>query len=77
MLPRVDCQRCRNYFVTWDPYCPHGCRRMGFKSRRHPAEEVRRTLPGRDCLLFQAKPAAKTSALLKDDAWMTNKERPC
>jgi len=28
---------------------------MGFKSRLLPAEEVRRTMSGLECLLFQAK----------------------
>lgn len=53
--PRIDCRRCAHYFVTWDPRFPHGCRRMGFKSRTVPVEEVRRTMPGHECLLFQAK----------------------
>ena len=77
LLSRIDCRRCRHYFVTWDPSCPHGCRRMGFKSRRHPAEEVRRTMSGRDCLLFQAKTAEKTSAPLPDDVRAPVNERPC
>jgi hypothetical protein len=53
--PRIACYRCMHYFVTWDPRNPHGCRRMGFKSRMHPSEEVRRTMSGHDCLLFHAK----------------------
>lgn len=54
--PRIDCRRCTHYFVTWDPRFPHGCRRMGFKSRMTPIEEVRRAMPGHDeCLLFHAK----------------------
>jgi hypothetical protein len=53
--PRVDCHRCRHYFVTWDEDFPHGCRRMGFKSRRYPGDEVRRTMNGRECRLFESK----------------------
>jgi hypothetical protein len=53
--PRINCHRCAHYFVTWDPRFPHGCRGMGFKSRMIPIEEVRRAMPGHECLLFHAK----------------------
>ncbi|MCU0601212.1 MAG: uracil-DNA glycosylase [Desulfobacterales bacterium] len=57
---RIDCRRCRHYFVTWDEDFPHGCRRMGFKSRRAPNDEVRCAMHGRTCRLFEQKqnPAA-------------------
>ena len=50
---RVDCHHCAHYHVTWDERFPHGCRRMGFKSRCYPSEEVRRTMAGQDCRLFE------------------------
>jgi len=53
--PRIDCHRCAHYFVTLEPRFPHGCRRMGFKSRMIPIEEVRRTMSSQECLLFHAK----------------------
>jgi len=53
---RFDCRRCTHYFVTWDERCPHGCRIMGFKSRTSPAEEVRRTMGGSECRLYEEKP---------------------
>jgi hypothetical protein len=58
---RIDCRRCRFYFVTWDEDFPHGCRRMGFKSRHSPGDEVRRAMKGEPCRLFEEKqiPAAK------------------
>jgi hypothetical protein len=58
---RIDCRRCRHYFVTWDEKFPHGCRRMGFKSRRAPNDEVRCAMNGRACRLFEQKqiPAAR------------------
>jgi hypothetical protein len=61
--PRIDCRRCAYYFVTWDPCFPHGCRRMGFKGRVLPAEEVRRTMSGHECLLFQANTRGDGHAL--------------
>jgi len=61
----MTCHKCFYYFVTWDPQLPHGCRIMGFKSRRAPAIEVRRTMHGKDCLLFKAKKAAKDGTNLQ------------
>ena len=52
---RIDCHRCRYYFISWDEHFPHGCRRMGFKSRLFPGDEVRHAMDGRDCRLFEAK----------------------
>jgi hypothetical protein len=49
----IDCHRCRHYFVTWDERFPHGCRRMGFKSRRLPGDDVRDAMSGQDCRLFE------------------------
>jgi hypothetical protein len=52
---RIDCHKCRYYFVTWNQRFPHGCRAMGFKSRRYPIDEVRSALNGADCLLYRPK----------------------
>ena len=52
---RIDCHRCIFYYVTWNPSFPHGCRGMGFKSRRYPIDEVRDIMMGKDCLLFIEK----------------------
>jgi hypothetical protein len=52
---RIDCHKCVYYFVTWNPNFPHGCRGMGFKSRRYPINEVRSIMKGKDCLLFTEK----------------------
>jgi hypothetical protein len=58
----ITCHKCLYYYVTWDPQLPHGCRIMGFKSRLVPAIEVRRTMQGKDCLLFKAKKAANAGS---------------
>ncbi len=66
---RIDCRKCRYYFVTWNKQFPHGCRAMGFKSWRYPIDEVRGAfkemrgalnkihgaLKGADCLLYHPK----------------------
>ncbi|GAB4259216.1 MAG: hypothetical protein Kow0092_07340 [Deferrisomatales bacterium] len=51
---RVDCFRCRHFFVTWDPAFPRGCRAMGFKGRRLPSQVVREA-SGAECLRFEDK----------------------
>jgi hypothetical protein len=51
----VACHKCTFYYVTWDPGFPHGCRGMGFKSRRYPINEVRLVMNGKCCMLFNAK----------------------
>jgi len=51
----IDCHKCIFYYVTWDSSFPHGCRGMGFKSRRYPSNEVRRIMMGNDCLFFTKK----------------------
>jgi hypothetical protein len=50
----IDCHKCIYYYVTWNANFPHGCRAMGFKSRRYPINEVRNIMNAKDCLLFTA-----------------------
>ena len=49
------CHRCAHYFVTWQVDFPHGCRAMGFKSRRLPITEVRSAMQSKNCLAFKSK----------------------
>ncbi|MEJ2155886.1 MAG: uracil-DNA glycosylase [Desulfobacteraceae bacterium] len=51
---RVDCRKCRYYFVTWEPSQPHGCRAMGFKSLHFPSTVVRHN-SGSRCRAFMPK----------------------
>lgn len=37
---RIDCRRCKHYYVTWDKRFPHGCRSMKFKAKTLPAAAV-------------------------------------
>ena len=56
MKPRtaIVCRKCRFYYITWDTRQPHGCRAMGFKSRRPPSLVVHRS-SGQECLHFIPK----------------------
>jgi hypothetical protein len=53
-LDRIDCMKCRHFYVTWDRKFPKGCRAMGFKSREIPSLAVFRS-SGVQCLRFEAK----------------------
>lgn len=54
MEKRVVCQRCKHYFVTWEPKKPHGCKAYGFKSQVVPSVVVKRS-SGEQCKLFENK----------------------
>lgn len=49
-----ECVKCMHYYVTYDPAKPYGCRAMGFKSRRLPAQVVY-AASGLVCQLFALK----------------------
>ena len=51
---KIDCFRCKHFFVTWDETFPRGCRALGFKSREMPHLMVRQA-SGMDCLKFEKK----------------------
>jgi len=51
----IACHKCNHYYVTWDPYFPHGCRIMYFKSKRLPINDVRMAMRGKNCLAFKLK----------------------
>lgn len=45
---RVNCKNCKNYFITWDPRFPNGCRLFGVKSGELPSLVVYKSL-GKAC----------------------------
>ncbi|PIE70969.1 MAG: uracil-DNA glycosylase [Deltaproteobacteria bacterium] len=53
-IKRINCYKCRHYFVTWDNQRPHGCRAMGFKSIQIPSMVVLKS-SGVPCHLFEQK----------------------
>lgn len=52
---RVDCTKCRHYYITWDPNFPRGCRSFGFKSPAMPSLTVLSS-SGKPCMSFEPKP---------------------
>ena len=51
---RVNCYRCRHFYITHEPAHPYGCRALAFKSRQLPAVAVRAS-SGMACQLFDPK----------------------
>jgi len=51
---RPECQRCKFYYVTWDPNFPYGCRAFGFKSKVAPYLEVY-SASQTSCLKFEPR----------------------
>ncbi|MEJ2373223.1 MAG: uracil-DNA glycosylase [Sulfurimonas sp.] len=57
-MKRINCRKCKYYFVTWEASQPHGCKAYGFKSKQLPSQVVFSS-SGRECSLFQEKTTAK------------------
>ncbi len=63
---RIDCYKCKYYYVTWEKNFPHGCKAMGFKSKQFPAISVY-VSSNQDCLLYRNKKSAKDAIRTKKD----------
>ncbi|NVM23851.1 MAG: uracil-DNA glycosylase [Desulfobacterales bacterium] len=57
---RIDCHKCKHYYVTWDEHFPHGCHAMRFKSKEFPSAVVRQS-SGMSCFMFEQKARAQSS----------------
>lgn len=55
---KIDCFKCRHYYVTWDEFFPKGCKALGFKSREAPSLVVRSS-SGMECMRFEEKEKVK------------------
>ena len=54
MNDKIVCQKCKYYYVTWEPNKPHGCKAFGFKSRLLPSLVVRQS-SNKTCHMYQEK----------------------
>ncbi|MAC82805.1 MAG: uracil-DNA glycosylase [Arcobacter sp.] len=52
--PRIVCQKCIYYYVTWEQGKPHGCNAYGFKSQQIPSVVVKSSSKT-DCNFFKQK----------------------
>lgn len=51
---KVNCFRCRHFYITYQHQFPRGCKALGFKSREMPAQAVFKA-SGMECLHFQKR----------------------
>lgn len=51
---RINCVKCKYYFVTWDQHAPKGCKAFGFKSKQLPSMIVLQS-SGQNCMKFEEK----------------------
>ncbi|OMF33780.1 uracil-DNA glycosylase [Paenibacillus sp. FSL H8-0548] len=51
---RIDCTKCKYYYITWDSRSPKGCKAFGFKSSTMPSMTVLAS-SGKPCLHFDSK----------------------
>ncbi len=65
-MVRIDCHKCHHYYVIWDRSQPHGCRRLGFKSRQFPSALVYQS-SGAPCLHFALKQSPISSKTQSKD----------
>ena len=58
MNKQLNCNDCKNLFVTHDPKRRWGCNYFGFKSKFIPSLEVKR-ITGTECAYFSLKESKK------------------
>ena len=54
MDDKVNCMKCKHYYVTWDPSFPKGCKLYGFKTSRLPASLVYEST-GKQCESYEER----------------------
>jgi hypothetical protein len=51
---RIDCMKCKHFYITWDPNFPRGCKAFGFKTRTLPSAQVLSS-SGSPCMNYEHK----------------------
>ncbi|MDQ0271779.1 uracil-DNA glycosylase [Cytobacillus purgationiresistens] len=51
---RIDCFKCKFFYITWDQHHPRGCKSFGFKTKKLPSLEVS-AASGHPCLRYEKK----------------------
>jgi hypothetical protein len=59
--PRIDCRRCRHFYITWDAGFPSGCLLFKFKSKTLPSLTVWEAT-GAPCEHYEEKVKGKGGA---------------
>ena len=51
---KIDCFKCKHFYITWEQSFPRGCKAMGFKSKEMPSDVVYQS-SGMECMRFEEK----------------------
>jgi hypothetical protein len=51
---RIDCRKCKFFYITWDKNFPYGCKALGFKSMTMPSIQAMKA-SGLPCQYFSPK----------------------
>ncbi|MBT3982800.1 MAG: uracil-DNA glycosylase [Bacteriovoracaceae bacterium] len=66
---RVNCLKCKHYYVTYENAFPRGCKQYGIKTSQMPSVVVQTTTP-QGCIAFEEKASKdKGLDLNRDDLW--------
>ena len=55
---KINCYKCRHFYVTWDINYPKGCKAYNFKSEEMPSILVKKT-SGIECYFYEEKEPLK------------------
>ncbi len=53
-MQKINCIKCKHFFVTYEPRRPYGCRAYGFKGAKMPSVIVYQS-SGMECESFELK----------------------
>lgn len=53
-MKRINCFKCKYFYITWDKKNPKGCSYFNFKSKQLPSIVVRKTT-NENCKAFKPK----------------------
>ncbi len=53
-MKKINCFKCKFYYITWEKSFPYGCKALGFKTKSNPSKVVYES-SGNVCLAFQPK----------------------
>lgn len=58
---KIDCFKCRYFYITWEKDFPYGCKAMKFKTKNMPSMVVHQS-SGIGCLKFEKKKTGTKTA---------------
>ncbi len=53
-VPKINCMKCRHFYITWDANFPNGCKAFAFKTKQLPSHAVFQS-SGQPCMNFEPK----------------------